>query len=107
MGTENTSNICKWLDEDLDDGIENESDDESNREDLLNEIHDSNSEEDNEEEEEEEDDDDNGDDDERLMSINDGNCYTGRVNTTIWQKEPVAQRGRRRAQKYSDSFTGP
>ncbi|KAJ4426790.1 hypothetical protein ANN_26589 [Periplaneta americana] len=50
MGTENTSNICKWLDEDPDVGIENESYDESNKEDLLNEVHDSNSEQDNEEE---------------------------------------------------------
>ncbi|XP_069704477.1 piggyBac transposable element-derived protein 4-like [Periplaneta americana] len=99
MGTENTSNICEWLDEDLDDGIENESDDESNREDLLNEVHDSNSEQDNE-------DDDYGDD-ERLMSINDGNCYTGRDNTTIWQKEPVAQRGRRRAQNVVIHLPGP
>ncbi|XP_069685978.1 piggyBac transposable element-derived protein 4-like [Periplaneta americana] len=102
MGTENTSNICKWLDEDLDVGIENESDDESNKEDLLNEVHDSNSEQDNEEE-----DDDYGDGDERLMSINDGNCYTGRDNTTIWQEEPVSLRGRRRAQNIVIHLPGP
>ncbi|KAJ4444630.1 hypothetical protein ANN_06426 [Periplaneta americana] len=88
----------KAIYEDMDYDIENESDDESNREVLLNEVQDSNS----------EPDDDDDDDDERLISINDGNCYTGRNKTTIWQEVPVAQCGRRRAQnKASDSFTGP
>ncbi|KAJ4430622.1 hypothetical protein ANN_19211 [Periplaneta americana] len=53
------------------------------------------------------DDDGGGGDDERLMSINDGNCYTGRKKMTIWQEEPVAQRGRRRAQNIVIHLSSP